>query len=209
MYLQILTNHKNTSMRKTYSIENNELLHREIKMFSADSFGTDGDGQSSGSITTGIKSDLAAWSSRRSFSQASLQIRLTEARKNLRERMVRIHRDYKTYAENKLKPADLDNFVAILNNDLLLLITTAADSIETGQSLTSLLGLSKYGREIKIASQKFTIAYRKSLRQLDSTGSVTPAVYKSVDESLNILINEIHKSILGDNYVSDTNPISL
>lgn len=191
------------AMRRTYTMVNGEIAIHEIRSFSAtarpitDENDPDHESSRKSFSNSPENESLAVWSRRRCFTTATIDIRLREARKNLKERMRRIFNDYKRFADGKLKAEDLDNFVAMLDNELMILITTAADDIESGKSLTSVLGLGSLGGNLKSLGQKFTIAYRKSLKSLDSTGAVTPTIYRQVNETLNALIDEFHRMILG------------
>lgn len=193
-------------MRKCYVQRNGELVVREIRTFSATASIVVESGTNS--VTRRVFAEtsdesLAKWHHRRSFSITTIDIRLREARKNYRERLKRVIRDYSRYADSKLKAEDLDNFIAMFDNDLLILITAAADDIVKGKTLVTLLGLSTYGSDIKSVGQRFTIAYRKSLKSIDKTGAVTPNIYRQVDDSLNELVDGFHKIVLGsDRYES-------
>lgn len=198
-------------MRKCYVQRNGELVIREVRTFSATASVVAESGTDQGTRKVFAETNdesLAKWHTRRSFSVTTIDIRLREARKNYRERLKRTVRDYSRYADSKLKAEDLDNFVSMFDNDLLILITAASDDIVKGKTLVSLLGLSSYGSEIKSVGQRFTIAYRKSLKSIDKTGAVTPNIYRQVDDSLNELVDGFHRIVLGsdryESFVSST-----
>lgn len=120
-----------------------------------------------------------------------------------RQRFRRMIIDYKKYYELTKNKMTHDDFVLVKGlfvSDVMNIMNLITPEVRKGKQINTLLGLSTFGKDLRIAAQKMQMPYRMALNEEVNVGAPSKKRYMDIQEAYNEFIDALLKHVFGEDY---------
>lgn len=142
-------------------------------------------------------------SPQKQFSAATIRERVRMAKFSPRMRMRRMIIDYKKYYELTKNKMTHDDFVLVKGlfvSDVMNIMNLITPEVRKGKQINTLLGLSTFGKDLRIAAQKMQMPYRMALNEEVNVGAPSKKRYMDIQASYNEFIDALLRHVFGEDY---------
>jgi hypothetical protein len=139
----------------------------------------------------------------KSFSVGNLRERIRMSKFSPRQRFRRMIIDYKKYYELTKNKMTHDDFVLVKGlfvSDVMNIMNLITPEVRKGKQINTLLGLSTFGKDLRIAAQKMQMPYRMALNEEVNVGAPSKKRYMDIQEAYNEFIDALLKHVFGEDY---------
>lgn len=141
--------------------------------------------------------------SQKLYSASTIRERVRMAKFSPRMRMRRMIIDYKKYYELTKNKMTHDDFVLVKGlfvSDVMNIMNLITPEVRKGKQINTLLGLSTFGKDLRIAAQKMQMPYRMALNEEVNVGAPSKKRYMDIQEAYNEFIDALLKHVFGEDY---------
>jgi hypothetical protein len=127
------------------------------------------------------------------------------AKFSVRQRFRRMIIDYKKFNEmtrNNMSADDFKIVRGLFTSDVMNIMNTITPDIMKGKQINTLLGLSAFGKDLRVAGQELQIPYRMAMNEEKRLGSVTKMRYQRIQSAYNKFIDALLAHVFGEDYKS-------
>lgn len=138
----------------------------------------------------------------KSFSVASVKMRIKEGMLSPRMRFRRLILDYKQVVKQmggaeKIEPNTLRVMKSLFSSDVLDIMKMITPDIIAGKQINTLLGASSLGKSVRLAAQKLQLPFRLAMNESTKQGFVSKMRYQKIQEAYIEFINSLMEDIFG------------
>lgn len=150
-----------------------------------------------------VEGNDGADKSQKSYSVSEIRERVKFSRLSPRMRMRRLLIDYKKYYEltkNKMTREDFVLVKGLFVSDVMNIMNLITPDVRKGKQINTLLGLSAFGKDLRLAAQKMQMPYRMALNEEVNMGAPSKKRYMDIQASYNEFIDALLKHVFGEDY---------
>lgn len=144
----------------------------------------------------------------KSYSATTIRERLRYAKYSMRMRFRRLLIDYKKFYEmqgDRLSDEDFKILRGLFISDIMNIMNTITPEVLRGKQIVTLLGLSAFGKELRIAGQALNLPYRLAMKEEERIGAPSKKRYQDIQKAY----NEFVKALLNYVFKGRENPVGL
>lgn len=137
----------------------------------------------------------------RNFSAATIRERVRLAKFSVRQRFRRMILDYKKFNEmsrDNMSAQEFNIVKSLFVSDVMNIMNAITPEIMNGKQINTLLGLSAFGKELRIAGQELQIPYRMAMNEEKRTGAVTKMRYQKIQDAYNKFVKALIDHVFGE-----------
>lgn len=139
----------------------------------------------------------------KSYSAGMVRERVRLSKFSPRQRFRRMIIDYKKYYEMTKNKMTHDDFVLVKGlfvSDVMNIMNLITPDVRKGKQINTLLGLSAFGKDLRIAAQKMQMPYRMALNEEVNAGAPSKKRYMDIQSAYNEFIDALLKHVFGEDY---------
>lgn len=147
-------------------------------------------------------------SKEKTYSVTTIRERLRYAKYSMRQRFRRLLIDYKKFYEmqgNRLSDEDFKLLRGLFISDIMNIMNTITPEVLKGKQVNTLLGLSAFGKELRIAGSALQLPYRLAMKEEERIGAPSKKRYQDIQKAY----NEFVRSLLNYVFPNKENPVGL
>lgn len=144
----------------------------------------------------------------RTYSVTTIRERLRYAKYSMRMRFRRLLIDYKKFYEmqgDRLSDEDFRILRGLFVSDIMNIMNTITPEVLRGKQINTLLGLSAFGKELRVAGSALQLPYRLAMKEEERIGAPSKKRYQDIQKAY----NEFVKALLNYVFKGRENPIGL
>lgn len=195
-------------VEKKFSNIDGKVCKLKMKVFSSDGVATVLDNVEPEVISIElpeqkIMGDSTVEDNQKEFSAATIRERVRMAKFSVRQRFRRMIIDYKKFYEISKGKMTHDDFVLVkglFTADVMNIMNVVTPEIRKGKQINTLLGLSAFGKELRLAGQKLQIPYRLAMNEEVRVGAVSKKRWQDISKAYNEFIDAMLKYTFGEDY---------
>lgn len=137
----------------------------------------------------------------KAFSAATIRERVRLAKFSIRQRFRRMILDYKKFNEmskDNMTSQEYNIVKSLFVSDVMNIMNTITPEIMNGKQINTLLGLSAFGKELRVAGQELQIPYRMAMNEEKRTGAVTKMRYQKIQDAYNKFVHALIDHVFGE-----------
>jgi hypothetical protein len=141
--------------------------------------------------------------SQKSYSAGTIRERVRMSKFSPRQRFRRMIIDYKKYYDMTKGKMTHDDFVLVKGlfvSDVMNIMNLITPEVRKGKQINTLLGLSAFGKDLRVAGQKMQMPYRMALNEEVNVGAPSKKRYMDIQETYNGFIDALLRHVFGENY---------
>lgn len=184
---------------KMFSKIDGKICKLKIKVFSTTNEVREIELKSEADLSPVISSEL----SEKSFSVATIKERVRMSKFSVRQRFRRMIIDYKKFAEMSKDKMTREEFVIVKGlfvSDVMNIMNMITPDVRKGKQINTLLGLSAFGKDLRVAGQELQMPYRMALNEEVNVGAPSKKRYIDIQESYNKFIDVLLRHVFGEEY---------
>lgn len=147
-------------------------------------------------------------SNEKKFSVTSIRERMRMQKFSTRQYMRRLLIDYKKLwqmSAGNMSDEDKKILRGLFISDMMNIMNKITPEIKEGKNINTLLGLSAFGKELRVAAQKLQLPYRLLFREEERLGAPSKKRYMDVQE----VYNDFMRALLNYVFPGDQNNLTL
>jgi hypothetical protein len=190
---------------KLFSKIDGKLCKLKLKVFSSESTAVEYKTESELAPVISIDVNENNSPEQKEFSAATIRERVRMAKFSVRQRFRRMIIDYKKFNEmtrNNMSADDFKIVRGLFTSDVMNIMNTITPDIMKGKQINTLLGLSAFGKDLRVAGQELQIPYRMAMNEEKRLGSVTKMRYQRIQSAYNKFIDALLAHVFGEDYKS-------
>jgi hypothetical protein len=205
------TNQQSKPVEKRFSKIGGKLCQLKVKVFSSEGVTVVDENpipkvQEFSVVSDDTKiSETVNTPEQKAFSAATIRERVRLAKFSIRQRFRRMIIDYKKFNEmtrNNMSADDFKIVRGLFTSDVMNIMNTITPDIMKGKQINTLLGLSAFGKDLRVAGQELQIPYRMAMNEEKRLGSVTKMRYQRIQSAYNKFIDALLAHVFGEDYKS-------
>lgn len=202
----MVNNETNQPVEKKFSKIGGKLCQLKMKVFSEEGVNVI-DEDPSPKVTEIILDDQKVFSDTKSneeqktFSAATIKERVRLAKFSVRQRFRRTLIDWKKFydmSKDSMSDQEFNVVKSLFVSDIMNIMNSITPEVMAGKQINTLLGLSAFGKELRLAGQELQIPYRMAMNEEKKTGAVTKMRYQKIQEAYNKFIHALIDHVFGD-----------
>lgn len=196
------------SAEKRFSKINGKVCKLKVKVFSSDSIVQLADDPNPVKSYDLGETKTFSESSQKSYSTTSVKERLRYAKFSPRQQFKRVVMDYKqTYQSigSRLSDEDFKLLRGLFLSDMMNIMNRITPDILEGKQINTLLGVSAFGKELRLAATKLQMPYRIAFNEEKRNGAPTRKRYQDIQKAY----NEFMRALLNYVFPNSQNPVGL
>lgn len=137
----------------------------------------------------------------KTFSAVTIKERVRMAKLSQRQRFRRLILDYKKFydmSKDSMSDQEFNVVKSLFVSDIMNIMNSITPEVMAGKQINTLLGLSAFGKELRLAGQELQIPYRMAMNEEKKTGAVTKMRYQKIQEAYNKFIHALIDHVFGD-----------
>lgn len=148
-----------------------------------------------------VFSDTKSNEEQKTFSAVTIKERVRMAKLSQRQRFRRLILDYKKFydmSKDSMSDQEFNVVKSLFVSDIMNIMNSITPEVMAGKQINTLLGLSAFGKELRLAGQELQIPYRMAMNEEKKTGAVTKMRYQKIQEAYNKFIHALIDHVFGD-----------
>lgn len=144
----------------------------------------------------------------KTYSVTTIRERLRYAKYSMRMRFRRLLIDYKKFYEmqgDRLSDEDFRILRGLFISDIMNIMNTITPEVLRGKQINTLLGLSAFGKELRVAGSALQLPYRLAMKEEERIGAPSKKRYQDIQKAY----NEFVKALLNYVFKGRENPVGL
>ena len=138
----------------------------------------------------------------KTFSAASLRVRIKEGMMSPRMRFRRLILDYRQLIRQlggaeKIDAATMKSMKSLFTSDVLDIMKQITPEIMSGKQINTLIGASSLGKSVRVAAQKLQMPFRMAMQESAKQGFVSKMRYQAIQDAYIEFINSLMDDIFG------------
>lgn len=138
----------------------------------------------------------------KTFSAASLRVRIKEGMMSPRMRFRRLILDYRQLIRQlggaeKVDAATMKSMKSLFTSDVLDIMKQITPEIMSGKQINTLIGASSLGKSVRVAAQKLQMPFRMAMQESAKQGFVSKMRYQAIQDAYIEFINSLMDDIFG------------
>lgn len=201
------TNQQSKPVEKRFSKIGGKLCQLKVKVFSSEGVTVVDENpipkvQEFSVVSDDTKiSETVNTPEQKAFSAATIRERVRLAKFSIRQRFRRMILDYKKFNEmskDNMTSQEYNIVKSLFVSDVMNIMNTITPEIMNGKQINTLLGLSSFGKELRVAGQELQIPYRMAMNEEKRTGAVTKMRYQKIQDAYNKFVHALIDHVFGE-----------
>lgn len=194
-------------VEKRFSKIGGKLCELKVKVFSSEGVTVVDDNpipqvQEFSVVDNATKTEVIADTpEQKTFSAVTIKERVRMAKLSQRQRFRRLILDYKKFydmSKDSMSDQEFNVVKSLFVSDIMNIMNSITPEVMAGKQINTLLGLSAFGKELRLAGQELQIPYRMAMNEEKKTGAVTKMRYQKIQEAYNKFIHALIDHVFGD-----------